>query len=250
MKTLENKVAIITGAGSGIGKSTALLFAKEGAKVVVTDINEEHGNSVVKEIEANGGDAIFIKADTSKAEDSEMTVKKTIEKFGQLDIAVNNAGISGPTEPIGEYSIEAWDKVISINLSGVFYGMRYQIPEMQKAGKGSIINVASILGQVGFANSSAYAAAKHGVVGLTKTAGLEYGKSGVRINAVGPAFIETPLVKDSLSEDAYNSLAEMHSMGRLGQPNEVAELFLWLASDKASFATGAYYPIDGGYLAK
>jgi len=250
MKTLENKVAIITGAGSGIGKSTALLFAKEGAKVVVTDINEEHGNSVVKEIEANGGDAIFIKADTSKAEDSEMTVKKTIEKFGQLDIAVNNAGISGPTEPIGEYSIKAWDKVISINLSGVFYGMRYQIPEMQKAGKGSIINVASILGQVGFANSSAYAAAKHGVVGLTKTAGLEYGKSGVRINAVGPAFIETPLVKDSLSEDAYNSLAEMHSMGRLGQPNEVAELFLWLASDKASFATGAYYPIDGGYLAK
>ncbi|WP_283639287.1 SDR family NAD(P)-dependent oxidoreductase [Mesonia mobilis] len=250
MKTLENKVAIITGAGSGIGKSTALLFAQEGAKVVVTDINEEHGNSVVKEIEANGGDAIFIKADTSKAEDSEMTVKKTIEKFGQLDIAVNNAGISGPTEPIGEYSIEAWDKVISINLSGVFYGMRYQIPEMQKAGKGSIINVASILGQVGFANSSAYAAAKHGVVGLTKTAGLEYGKSGVRVNAVGPAFIETPLVKDSLSEDAYNSLAEMHSMGRLGQPNEVAELFLWLASDKASFATGAYYPIDGGYLAK
>ncbi|WP_304036082.1 SDR family NAD(P)-dependent oxidoreductase [Mesonia mobilis] len=250
MKTLENKVAIITGSGSGIGKSTALLFAKEGAKVVVTDINEEHGNSVVKEIEANGGDAIFIKADTSKAEDSEMTVKKTIEKFGQLDIAVNNAGISGPTEPIGEYSIKAWDKVISINLSGVFYGMRYQIPEMQKAGKGSIINVASILGQVGFANSSAYAAAKHGVVGLTKTAGLEYGKSGVRVNAVGPAFIETPLVKDSLSEDAYNSLAEMHSMGRLGQPNEVAELFLWLASDKASFATGAYYPIDGGYLAK
>ncbi|WP_304131865.1 SDR family NAD(P)-dependent oxidoreductase [Mesonia mobilis] len=250
MKTLENKVAIITGSGSGIGKSTALLFAKEGAKVVVTDINEEHGNSVVKEIEANGGDAIFIKADTSKAEDSEMTVKKTIEKFGQLDIAVNNAGISGPTEPIGEYSIKAWDKVISINLSGVFYGMRYQIPEMQKAGKGSIINVASILGQVGFANSSAYAAAKHGVVGLTKTAGLEYGKSGVRVNAVGPAFIETPLVKDSLSEDAYNSLAEMHSMGRLGQPNEVAELFLWLASDKASFSTGAYYPIDGGYLAK
>ena len=250
MKTLENKVAIITGSGSGIGKSTALLFAKEGAKVVVTDINEEHGNSVVKEIEANGGDAILIKADTSKAEDSEMTVKKTIEKFGQLDIAVNNAGISGPTEPIGEYSIEAWDKVISINLSGVFYGMRYQIPEMQKAGKGSIINVASILGQVGFANSSAYSAAKHGVVGLTKTAGLEYGKSGVRVNAVGPAFIETPLVKDSLSEDAYNSLAEMHSMGRLGQPNEVAELFLWLASDKASFATGAYYPIDGGYLAK
>ncbi len=250
MKTLENKVAIITGAGSGIGKSTALLFAEEGAKIVLTDINEEHGNSVFKEIEANGGVAIFIKADTSKAEDSEMTVKKTIEKFGQLDIAINNAGIGGPTETIGNYAIEDWDKVISINLSGVFYGMHYQLPEMEKTGKGSIINVASILGQVGFANSCAYVAAKHGVVGLTKNAALEYGKTGVRVNAVGPAFIETPMVKDSLSEEAYNSLAEMHPMGRLGQPNEVAELFLWLASDKASFSTGAYYPIDGGYLAR
>ena len=250
MKTLEDKVALVTGAGSGIGKSTALLFAEHGAKIIVTDINEEHGTSVVKEIESNGGEAIFIKADTSKPKDSEMTVQKSIEKFGKLDIAVNNAGIGGPTEPIGNYPIDDWDKVISINLSGVFYGMRYQLPEMEKAGKGSIINVASILGQVGFANSCAYVAAKHGVVGLTKNAGIEYGKTGVRVNAVGPAFIETPLVKDSLSEEAYNSLAEMHPMGRLGRPNEVAELFLWLASDKASFATGAYYPLDGGYLAK
>ncbi|MAN27605.1 MULTISPECIES: SDR family NAD(P)-dependent oxidoreductase [Mesonia] len=250
MKTLEDKVALITGAGSGIGKSTALLFAEHGAKIIVTDINEEHGTSVVKEIESNGGEAIFIKADTSKPKDSEMTVQKSIEKFGKLDIAVNNAGIGGPAEPIGNYPIDDWDKVISINLSGVFYGMRYQLPEMEKAGKGSIINVASILGQVGFANSCAYVAAKHGVVGLTKNAGIEYGKTGVRVNAVGPAFIETPLVKDSLSEEAYNSLAEMHPMGRLGRPHEVAELFLWLASDKASFATGAYYPLDGGYLAK
>lgn len=250
MKTLEDKVALVTGAGSGIGKSTALLFAEHGAKIIVTDINEEHGTSVVKEIESNGGEAIFIKADTSKPKDSEMTVQKSIEKFGKLDIAVNNAGIGGPTEPIGNYPIDDWDKVISINLSGVFYGMRYQLPEMEKAGKGSIINVASILGQVGFANSCAYVAAKHGVVGLTKNAGIEYGKTGVRVNAVGPAFIETPLVKDSLSEEAYNSLAEMHPMGRLGRPHEVAELFLWLASDKASFATGAYYPLDGGYLAK
>ena len=250
MKTLEDKVALITGAGSGIGKSTALLFAEHGAKIIVTDINEEHGTSVVKEIESNGGEAIFIKADTSKPKDSEMTVQKSIEKFGKLDIAVNNAGIGVPAEPIGNYPIDDWDKVISINLSGVFYGMRYQLPEMEKAGKGSIINVASILGQVGFANSCAYVAAKHGVVGLTKNAGIEYGKTGVRVNAVGPAFIETPLVKDSLSEEAYNSLAEMHPMGRLGRPHEVAELFLWLASDKASFATGAYYPLDGGYLAK
>lgn len=250
MKVLENKVAIVTGGGSGIGESTAVLFAENGAKVVVTDINEEHGNAVVKKIKDNGGEAIFIKADTSKPEDSERTVAETVKAFGKLDVAVNNAGISGPIQPVGEYDIEAWNKVIAINLSGVFYGLRYQIPEMLKNGKGSIINVASILGQVGFANSSAYAAAKHGVVGLTKNAGLEYGTSGIRVNAVGPAFIETPLVKSSLNDEAYNALANMHAMKRLGQPNEVAELFLWLASDKASFATGAYYPIDGGYLAQ
>ncbi|SFU53640.1 NAD(P)-dependent dehydrogenase, short-chain alcohol dehydrogenase family [Pustulibacterium marinum] len=250
MSLLQDKVAIVTGAGSGIGKSTALLFAENGAKVVVTDINEENGNKVVEEIKATGGEAIFVKADTSKVEDSETTVNKAIESFGKLDVAVNNAGIGGPTQAVGEYDIDAWNKVININLNGVFYGLRYQIPAMVKNGGGSIINVASILGAVGFANSSAYVAAKHGVVGLTKNAGLEYATKGVRVNAVGPAFIETPLVKSSLSDEAYNALANMHAMERLGQPKEVAELFLWLASDKASFATGAYYPIDGGYLAK
>lgn len=250
MKSLDNKVAIVTGAGSGIGKSTALLFAENGAKVVVTDVNESHGNEVVTTIKAKGGDAIFFKADTSNAADSEATVAKAIETYGKLDIAVNNAGISGVQASIGEYPIESWDKVIAINLNGVFYGMRYQIPAMEKNGKGAIINVASILGQVGFAQSAAYVAAKHGVVGLTKNAGIEYASKGIRVNAVGPAFIRTPLVESSLSKEEYDGLAALHPVGRLGEPEEVAELFLWLASDKASFVTGAYYPVDGGYLAK
>jgi NAD(P)-dependent dehydrogenase (short-subunit alcohol dehydrogenase family) len=150
---------------------------------------------------------------------------------------------------VGEYPVEGWDKVIAINLSGVFYGMRYQIPEMLKNGKGSIINVASILGSVGFANSAAYVAAKHGVVGLTKSAALEYSAKAIRVNSVGPAFINTPMLKD-LDKDLLSQLVNAHPIGRLGEADEVAQLFLWLASEKSSFATGAYYPIDGGYLAQ
>lgn len=246
---LKDKVALITGAASGIGESTALLFAKEGAKVVLTDIDEENGNKVLEKIKQQGGEAIFMKADTSNASDSQKSVEKAIEQFGRLEIAVNNAGIGGAQSPIGEYAIEDWDKVIAINLSGVFYGMRYQIPAMLKNGSGSIINVASILGSVGFANSAAYVAAKHGVVGLTKTAALEYSSKGIRVNSVGPAFIKTPLL-DSLDQELLDQLVSVHPIGRLGESLEVAHMFLWLASDKASFATGAYYPIDGGYLAQ
>lgn len=246
---LKDKVALITGAASGIGESTALLFAREGAKVVITDIDEENGNKVLEKIKKEGGEAIFIKADTSDPSDSQKSVEKAIEKFGKLDIAVNNAGIGGAQAPIGEYEIEDWDKVIAINLSGVFYGMRYQIPAMLKNGSGSIINVSSILGSVGFANSSAYVAAKHGLVGLTKTAALEYSSKGIRVNSVGPAFIKTPLL-ESLDQEMLNQLVSAHPIGRLGESIEVAQMFLWLASDRASFATGAYYPIDGGYLAQ
>jgi NAD(P)-dependent dehydrogenase (short-subunit alcohol dehydrogenase family) len=246
---LSGKVALITGAGSGIGESTALLFAKEGAKLVLTDVNEENGNKLVEKIRQSGGEAIFLKADVSVPGDSEKSVQEAISQFGKLDIAVNNAGIGGPQAPVGEYEIEGWDKVIGINLSGVFYGMRYQIPAMLENGKGSIINVTSILGSVGFANSSAYVAAKHGVVGLTKTAAMEYSAKGIRVNSVGPAFIKTPLL-DALDKEILEHLKSMHPIGRLGEPEEVAELFLWLASDRASFATGAYYPIDGGYLAQ
>lgn len=246
---LKGKVALITGASSGIGESTALLFAKEGASVFLTDINERDGKELVKKIQDGGAQAAFLKADASKPEDSEKSVTEVIKQFGKLDIAVNNAGIGGPQKPVGEYEIEDWDKVISINLSGVFYGMRYQIPAMLKNGAGSIINVASILGSVGFVNAGAYVAAKHGIVGLTKSAALEYSSSGIRVNSVGPAFIKTPLL-EGLDEELLSQLVKVHPMGRLGEAHEVAQLFVWLASNRASFATGAYYPIDGGYLAQ
>ncbi|APS37575.1 MULTISPECIES: SDR family NAD(P)-dependent oxidoreductase [unclassified Salegentibacter] len=246
---LKGKVALITGAASGIGESTALLFAKEGARVFLTDIDIEKGEKLAKKINEDGGEAVFFKADISKAQDSENSVIQAVKKFGKLDIAVNNAGVGGPQHPVGEYPVEGWDKVIAINLSGVFYGMRYQIPEMLKNGKGSIINVASILGSVGFANSAAYVAAKHGVVGLTKSAALEYSAKAIRVNSVGPAFINTPMLKD-LDKDLLSQLVNAHPIGRLGEADEVAQLFLWLASEKSSFATGAYYPIDGGYLAQ
>jgi len=246
MKSLENKVAIITGGASGIGKACAELFVKEGAKVCIADLNEELGNNAAAEL---GENAMFLKADSSSAEDNKMIVQKTVEKFGALHIAVNNAGIGGEANKIADLSLEGWKKVIDINLNGVFYGMHYQIPEIKKNG-GSIVNMASILGSVGFANSSAYVAAKHGVVGLTKTAAWEYGTDNVRINAVGPGFIKTPLVDNALDADTLKFLESQHAFQRLGDPNEVAELVLWLASDKSSFATGTYYPIDGGYLAK
>ena len=249
MKQLENKVVIITGAGSGIGRSTALLFAKEGAKVVVSDISDTNGNSVVEEIKKSGGEAFFVKADSSKAADNEALVKQAIEKYGALDIAVNNAGIGGPLGLTGEYPLDGWQKVIDINLSGVFYGLRYQIPAMLPKG-GTIVNIASILGQAGTKFSPAYVAAKHGVVGLTKAAALEYADKKIRINSVGPGYINTPLVTKSIDEAGRNALVGLHPIGRLGESGEIAELIFWLASSKSSFVTGAYYPADGGYLAQ
>ena len=248
MKQLENKIAIITGAGSGIGRSAALLFAKEGAKVVVSDISEANGNSVVEEIKKSGGEAFFVKADSSKAVDNEALVKQTIEKYGALDVAVNNAGIGGPLGVTGEYPIDGWQKVIDINLSGVFYGLRYQIPAMLPKG-GSIVNIASILGQAGTKFSPAYVAAKHGVVGLTKAAALEYADKNIRINSVGPGYIQTPLL-NSLDEATMKALVGLHPIGRLGESEEIAELIFWLASSRSSFVTGAYYAADGGYLAQ
>jgi NAD(P)-dependent dehydrogenase (short-subunit alcohol dehydrogenase family) len=249
MKVLENKVAIITGAGSGIGKATAELFAREGAKVVVSDINEENGKNAVEDIKKNGGEAYFVKADSSSPEDNEMLVKQAIEKYGRMDIAVNNAGIGGPLAATGEYPLDGWKKVIDINLSGVFYGLRYQIPAMLSSG-GSIVNIASILGNAGTRFSPAYVAAKHGVVGLTKAAALEYADKNIRINSVGPGYIKTPLVMNALDKDTLNALVGLHPIGRLGESEEIAELILWLASSKSSFVTGSYYAADGGYLAQ
>lgn len=247
---LKDKIALVTGAGSGIGKEVAIKYAAEGAKVVVSDIVEDHGNATVAEIKAAGGEAFFIKADTGNPAEHEALVNQILAKYGALHIACNNAGIGGPAHPTGEYPLEAWDKVIKINLSGVFYGMRYQIPAILKSGGGNIVNMASILGKVGFANSVAYVAAKHGVIGLTESAAVEYASQGVRINAVGPGFIKTPLVESSMSEEARAALIGLHPIGRLGESAEVAELVLWLSSDKASFVTGSYYNVDGGYLAR
>jgi len=250
MGSLKDKVAIITGSGSGIGRAAAILYAREGAKVVVSDINEEHGNAVVAEISKAGGQAFFIKADTSKAEDNHNLVEKTVIKYGALHIAVNNAGIGGPLSTVADYPIDGWQKVIDTNLSGVFYGLKYQIPAMLKSGGGSVVNIASILGAAGTKFSPAYIAAKHGVVGLTKAAALEYADQKIRVNSVGPAYIKTPMVMNALDEATLNVIKGMHPIGRLGEPEEIAELILWLGSEKSSFVTGSYYPIDGGYLAQ
>jgi len=203
----------------------------------------------VEIISKNKGEAVFIKSDSSSAEQNESLVNETVKRFGALHIACNNAGIGGPLSVTGEYPVEGWDKVIAVNLSGVFYGMRYQIPAILKSGGGAIINMASILGKVGTKLSPAYVAAKHGIIGLTKTAALEYADKNIRINSVGPAYIKTPLLKN-IPEEALNSLVDLHPIGRLGESEEVAELVLWLSSSKASFVNGSYYPVDGGYLAQ
>lgn len=249
MKSLENKTAIITGGGSGIGRAIALLYASEGAKIVVSDVDEKGSNETVAQIKNKKGEAVFIKADTSKPGDSKKTVDEAVKQFGGLHIAVNNAGIGGPISFTGEYPMDGWDKVIAINLSGVFYGMRYQIPAMLASGGGSIVNMASILARVGTKGSPAYVAAKHGVIGLTETAALEYADKKIRVNAIGPGYILTPLL--SVLDDAtMKALVGLHPMGRLGTAEEVAGLALWLNSDKASFVTGSYYNVDGGYLAQ
>jgi NAD(P)-dependent dehydrogenase (short-subunit alcohol dehydrogenase family) len=249
MKLLENKVALVTGAASGIGKETALLFAKEGAKVVVSDIDSDDGRKVVEQIKKNGGEASFFKTDVSKPEEQEALVDAVKEKYEALHIAFNNAGIVGPVGPVADIPIEEWDNVISVNLSAVFYGMHYQIPAIIESGGGNIVNTASIMGQVAAANQSGYNTAKHGVVGLTKSAALEYSDKKVRINAVGPGYIDTPLL-DFLDEQQKQHLVDLHPIGRLGKAEEIAEVVLWLASDKSSFVTGSYYPVDGGYLAQ
>lgn len=223
MNLLKEKVSIVTGGGSGIGRECVLKLSGQGSKVIVSDIDETGGKETVSKVEKNGGSAFFVSSNSAIPKDCKSLVNQAVQHFGRLDIAFNNAGIGGPQEPIGEYPIDGWDKVIGINLSGVFYGMRYQIPAMLKADGGSIVNIASILGKVGFANSSAYVAAKHGVVGLTQNAAIEYSSQNIRVNVVGPGFINTPLIKNNLSEDQRQQLVGLHPIGRLGEMIETAK---------------------------
>jgi len=247
MSILENKVAVVSGAGSGIGRAIAITYAQEGAKVVVADINEEHANETVNLIKQNGGEAFAIKADSSKADENKKLVDFVVEKYGRLDIACNNAGVGGPAKPTAAYEPEEWDKVIALNLSGVFYACKYQLEQMEKNGGGSIINIASIHGQVAAPNSPAYTASKHAVVGLTKNIAAEYATKNIRCNAVGPGYIETPLLTANLDEAGLKAVAAKSPMNRLGTVQEIADLVAFLSSDKSSFTTGSYWISDGGY---
>jgi NAD(P)-dependent dehydrogenase (short-subunit alcohol dehydrogenase family) len=248
---LEGKVGIVTGGGSGIGRATAFAMVREGARVVVADVVDDHGAETVSMLEAAGGAAAYVHADVSDAEQVEAMVRFAVATFGGVHLAVNNAGIAGPAGLMGEYPLDGWDKVISINLTGVFLSMRAELPAMVAGGGGSIVNISSILGFVGFGMSCAYVAAKHGVIGLTQNAALEYATQGV--NSIHPGFIDTPLVDAGGIErdgDVWKFIATKHAMQRWGTAEEVAEAVVWLLSDKASFVTGSQYVVDGGYLAQ
>lgn len=248
-EALIKKVAFVTGGGSGIGEASAKALASAGATVAIADMDMVGADRVVAEIVSAGGIAKAYKLDVSDDVAVGQVIAQVESDFKALDIAVNNAGIGGDLAPTGDQTPAGWRKVIGVNLDGVFYCMRHEIAAMKKAGGGSIINMASILGAVGFANSAGYVAAKHGVVGLTQTAAIEYATEGIRVNAVGPGFIATPLLT-VLPADALAGIASLHPMNRLGKPEEVGALVLFLASPEASFITGGYYPVDGGFLAR
>ncbi|HRO40277.1 MAG TPA: glucose 1-dehydrogenase [Flavobacteriales bacterium] len=246
---MKNKTVIVTGAGSGIGRAVALKFARGAANVVVADVHEAEGKRTVQQVVEQGGNACFVMADTSRPADCANTVQQALERFGALHCAVNNAGIGGAGVKTADYPLERWEREIAVNLSGVFYGMRYQIAAMLEGGGGAIVNIASVLGVTAIPLSAAYIAAKHGVVGLTKAAALEYAQQGIRVNAVGPGYTETPLLA-KYDEARLAGVLARHPMGRLARPEEIANMVHWLCTDEASYVTGAYLPADGGYTAQ
>jgi len=249
-RDFSGRTAIITGAASGIGAAIARELGARGAHVIVSDLGQDAAEVIAAEIRAAGGNADAAACDVADPAACERLVAFAEEKGGALHLAVNNAGIGGPSAPTGEYPLDGWRQVIDVNLNGVFYGMRFQIPALLRAGGGAIVNMASILGSVGFANAPAYVAAKHAVLGLTKTAAMEYGAQGVRVNAVGPAFIDTPLLTNNLDAEMLAELTALHPVGRIGKPEEVSALTCFLLSDRASFVTGSYHLVDGAYTAR
>jgi NAD(P)-dependent dehydrogenase (short-subunit alcohol dehydrogenase family) len=247
---LDGKVAVITGGASGIGLACAHTMARSGADVSIWDLDEKALGDALSSLGQYGHRTHGVVVDVADSARVDAAMEDVVASLGRVDIAVCNAGIGGEASTSGDYSDEGWHKVIGINLNGVFFTQRAAIRAMKATGGGSIINMASILGQVGFATASAYTAAKHGVVGLTQAAAWEHAADGVRVNAVGPGFIMTPLLSKNLDQPTLDFLGTQHALQRLGKPEEVAELVTWLASDGSSFATGTYYPIDGGYLAR
>ncbi len=247
----KNKVALVTGAASGIGLATAMAFIREGAKVVLADVTVDAGESAARKVRENGGDAVFVRADVSNAAEVEALVRKTVDTYGRLDCAVNNAGIEGIFAPTADCTEENWDRVISINLKGCWLCMKHEIIQMLSQGGGSIVNISSIAGLVGFVNIPAYTASKHGMIGLTRTAALEYAKKNIRVNAVCPGVIRTAMVDRVIggSAEVEAQYTAMEPVGRLGTPEEVAESILWLASDQSSFVTGTYLVVDGAMTA-